>query len=103
MSQLFAHGHNGLGNGAVVLVMRDAEHKTPVNFQGGDGEFLEVSQTRIARAEIVKGQAKPLGDQFVHDRDGFFRTMHEQAFRNFQAQQFAGHAVTFRDCLQAFG
>ena len=103
MSQLFAHGHNGLCDGAVVLVMRDAEHKTPVDFQGGDGKFFEVSQTRIARAEIVKGQAKPLGDQFVHDRDGFFGAMHKQAFRDFQAQQFARHAMTFRDCLQAFG
>src|SRR5579859_5723230 len=80
-------GGDTADNGRVLSVVAQAVDERAVNFERVDRETLEVTQARIASAEVVNGQPDADGLQGAQSRVGRFGILHDDTFGDLELQR----------------
>ena len=85
-AQAGGHADDGAHNGFVVGVVGDVAHEGLVDLDLVDLKLLQITQGRIAGAEVVNRHAHTPLVQVVHDGNGAERVVHGDALGQLQLQ-----------------
>ena len=95
------HGYQGLYNFLIIFIGAYILDKTAINFQAIDRQGLQVTQRRIAGAEIIDGNRDAARMQPLQRLDRLLHIFHEDGFGNFDLEHARRYFVFFQ-VLQDF-
>src|SRR5690606_8345829 len=82
--QLPCHGQNQMHDRRVIGIVRRVLDESPVYLQFVERKSLQISQTGVARAEVVDGKTDAQLDQFRHSVYGALHILDQDAFGDFK-------------------
>ena len=98
--EFFGQGHDGLHDGGVAPVVRQATDEALVDLQATDRQVAQVGERGIAGAEVVDHHLHAQFAQHGHLGDGAARCLDQRVFGQLQAQQFGPDAEFFQHALE---
>ena len=97
------HGDNGAADGGVIAVFGDVMDERLVDLDPVDGESFQVTEGRIAGAEIVDRDLKSLSRQLVQQTFHQPGVFHQGGFGDFQLYMLGMGAGHIDDTTQTRG
>src|ERR671936_1743697 len=97
------HLDDGAHDGGVAALLQDAGDERAVDLQRGERKAREVSEARVARAEVIDRDANARSGKRAHGADGVTRILHQLALGDLELEKLGRHPCRVDDRTDARG